>query len=280
MDGNLCHPAFAPKAVAVVTGAASGIGCAVASRLLGLGMRVAIADVDTDKLDKAARELSSLGEVLIVPTDVASFAAVERLRDRVFAAWGDVSVLVNNAAIGGNPGKTWENGSDWEGLLGINLMGVLHGVQAFIPAMLAGDAPAIVINTGSKQGITNPPGNAAYNLSKAGVRSYSESLAHELCDATGGRVSAHLLIPGFTFTGMTNRTEKPDGAWTAKQVADFMLESVARGDFYILCPDNDVDRATDEKRMRWSMDDIVANRPALSRWHPDYREPFAKFMEA
>ncbi len=77
---------------------------------------------------------------------------------------------------------------------------------------------------------------------------------------------------------MTGRPERPAAAWTAEQVADFMLAGIGRGDFYILCPDNDVDRATDEKRMRWAMDDIVENRPALSRWHPDYKAAFERFM--
>jgi len=272
-------PAFSAGSTAVVTGAASGIGFAVATRLVALGMKVALADLGGARLDAAGRALDGSGEILVVPTDVASRADVERLRDRVLAQWGFVSVLMNNAAIGANPGKTWEQGHGWEELLAVNLMGVVHGVQAFVPAMVAGDRPGIVINTGSKQGITNPPGNAAYNLSKAGVRSYTESLAHELLGATAGRLRAHLLIPGFTYTGMTDRPVRPDAAWTAEQVADFMLDGIARGDFYILCPDNDVDRATDEKRMRWAMDDIIANRPALSRWHPDYQTAFGAFME-
>ncbi len=77
---------------------------------------------------------------------------------------------------------------------------------------------------------------------------------------------------------MTDRPDKPDAAWTAEQVADFALDRIGQGDFYILCPDNDVDRATDEKRMRWAMDDIIANRPALSRWHADHKAAFDAFM--
>ncbi|RZF61152.1 SDR family NAD(P)-dependent oxidoreductase [Sphingomonas populi] len=278
MSTHSLPPAFSTGSTAVVTGAASGIGFAVASRLLGMGLKVALADLGGETLDAAGRALAEAGEVLVVPTDVSSPQDVERLRDRVLAEWGFVSVLMNNAATGHNPGLPWENAAGWQALLDINLMGVLHGVQAFVPAMLAQDRPGIVINTGSKQGITSPPGNFAYNLSKAGVRSYTESLAHALREATGERISAHLLIPGFTFTGMTGRPEKPAAAWSAEQVADFMLDRIAQGDFYILCPDNDVDRATDEKRMRWAMDDIIANRPALSRWHPDYAAAFAAFV--
>jgi len=279
MASRLLPSAFSAGSTAVVTGAASGIGFAAAQRFVGLGMKVALADLGGERLDAASRTLAGSGDVLTVPTDVSSRADVERLRDHVLAKWGPVSVLMNNAAVAHNPGKTWEHGGAWESLLGVNLMGVLHGVQAFVPDMLAGGRPGVIINTGSKQGITNPPGNAAYNLAKAGARSFTESLAHELRETAGDRLSAHLLIPGFTYTGMIDRPDKPAAAWTAEQVADFMLDGISRGDFYILCPDNDVDRATDEKRMRWAMDDLIANRPALSRWHPDYKAAFDAFMK-
>jgi len=151
-----------------------------------------------------------------------------------------------------------------------------------VPSMLAQGTPCAVINTGSKQGITLPPGDTAYNVSKAGVKALTESLAHALRNEPGGQISAHLLIPGSTFTAMTagGRTQKPAGAWTPQQVIDFMMESLERGDFYILCPDNDVTRRMDERRMAWAIGDIIENRPALSRWHPDYAEAFAAFLKA
>ena len=138
--------------------------------------------------------------------------------------------------------------------------------------MIAQGTPGLIINTGSKQGITTPPGDPAYNVAKAGVKVFTEALQHELRSRDGCRVSAHLLIPGFVFTGLTakGRTGKPEGAWTPDQTVDFMLESLAQGDFYILCPDNEVARATDEKRIAWAAGDIIENRPPLSRWHPDY----------
>ncbi len=164
-------------------------------------------------------------------------------------------------------------------MIGVNLLGVLHCVQAFVPGMVAADQPGIIINTGSKQGITQPPGNTAYNVTKAGVKALTEGLAHTLRQQTGDRVSAHLLIPGFTFTGMTRRApEKPAGAWSPEQVVDFMFERLDAGDFYILCPDKEVTRAMDEKRMAWAMGDVIENRPALSRWHPDWQQAFADFM--
>jgi NAD(P)-dependent dehydrogenase (short-subunit alcohol dehydrogenase family) len=213
--------------------------------------------------------------------DVARLPDLERLAQLAADTFGDVHVLMNNAGAGRNPGKPWEGLDGWRALVDINLWGPINGVQAFVPAMLAHDAPGLVINTGSKQGITLPPGNSAYNVSKAGLKAYTELLDHELRGAAGGRISAHLLIPGSTFTGMSARAgrEKPPGAWTPEQVADFMLDSLERGDFYILCPDNDVSRALDERRMAWMAGDIIENRPALSRWHPDHAPAFAAFVK-
>jgi NAD(P)-dependent dehydrogenase (short-subunit alcohol dehydrogenase family) len=137
-----------------------------------------------------------------------------------------------------------------------------------------------VINTGSKQGITTPPGDPGYNVAKAGVKAFTEALAHELRNSAGGRISAHLLIPGFVFTELTargrTRSRRPPGR--PSRPVDFMLERLAAGDFYILCPDNDVPRALDARRILWAAGDIVENRPALSRWHPDYAEAFAAFV--
>jgi len=281
------HPAFAQGGVAVVTGAASGIGLAAARRLVSLGMKVALADLGGPALDRAVEQLTLLcrngsADVLGTATDVSVPEDLARLRKLVAERFGPVSVLMNNAGVGDNPGLPWENGSAWRSLFEVNLWGIVHGVQAFVPGMLAEAKPGLVINTGSKQGITSPPGNAAYNMSKAAVKNFTESLAHALRVACGGRISAHLLIPGFTHTGMTGAqapaSEKPAEAWTPEQVVDFMLNRVTAGDFYVLCPDNAVDRATDERRIRWSADDIILNRPALSRWHPDFEAAFAQYM--
>jgi len=188
---------------------------------------------------------------------------------------------MNNAGTGpgGGPFDHYER---WQRVIGVNLWGVINGVHAFLPAMIAAGREAIVVNTGSKQGITSPPGDTAYNVSKAGVRAVTEGLQHALRNTKDCRITAHLLIPGWTFTGLTAGTaaEKPAGAWTADQVVDYMFQSLARGDFYILCPDNEVTREIDARRILWAAGDIVENRPPLSRWHPDYKEAFARFLAA
>jgi NAD(P)-dependent dehydrogenase (short-subunit alcohol dehydrogenase family) len=213
-----------------------------------------------------------------VPTDVGDAAQMERLRQHATDRFGGVDVLMNNAGQEGG-GTLLGDPARWRAILQTNLWGVVNGIQAFAPAMMARGKPGAIINTGSKQGITCPPGDTAYNVSKAGIKVVTEALAHDLREA-GVPITAHLLIPGFTFTGFTRvRTAtRPDAAWTPEQVVDFMLAGMARGDFYILCPDNAVDRATDEKRILWAAQDIILNRPALSRWHKDYAAAFAAFM--
>jgi NAD(P)-dependent dehydrogenase (short-subunit alcohol dehydrogenase family) len=267
--------AVAPGNVAVISGAASGIGLAAAKRLASAGMRVCLVD-KSESVTAAAAEVGGVAAAFTV--DVGHRAAVEKLALEIREGFGPVSVLMNNAAIHGGA-DTLSSPEIWESVIGINLMGVVHGVQAFVPAMIESGRPGIVINTGSKQGITQPPGNTAYNVSKAGVKALTEGLAHTLRQKAGDRVTAHLLIPGFTYTGMTHAGEKPAGAWTPEQVIDFLFKRLETGDFYILCPDNEATRAIDEKRMAWAMGDVIENRPALSRWHPEFAEAFADFMQ-
>jgi NAD(P)-dependent dehydrogenase (short-subunit alcohol dehydrogenase family) len=253
--------------------------------LAALGMKVYLADLRGEALEAAAAKLRATAAR---PDDVRSFAVdvsnlddVQRLQASVYEAFGDVALLMNNAGTGGG-GALFGDPARWRRIIDVNLWGVVNGVQAFAPAMIGQGAAAAIVNTGSKQGITCPPGDTAYNVSKAGVKVVTEALAHELRNIEGCRVSAHLLIPGFTFTGMTagSKIEKPAGAWTAEQVVDFLLASMAAGDFYVLCPDNDVTRELDERRILWAAGDIVDNRPPLSRWHPKYREAFAEFAKA
>jgi NAD(P)-dependent dehydrogenase (short-subunit alcohol dehydrogenase family) len=274
------HPAIAPNRAAVITGAASGIGLAAAERFAGLGMKVCLADINRQALEAAAETIRrSGGEAIAVPTDVSDAGQVKRLKDEAFDAFGNIAIVMNNAAREGG-GGLFGDPQRWRDTLATNLWGVINGVQVFGPALMDQGKPAAIINTGSKQGITCPPGDTAYNVTKAGVKVVTEALAHELRNIEGCQVTAHLLIPGFTYTGFTRAkgvTEKPEGAWTAEQVVDFMMDSLGNGDFYILCPDNGVSRETDNKRIRWAAEDIIQNRPPLSRWHPDYREAFDRF---
>jgi NAD(P)-dependent dehydrogenase (short-subunit alcohol dehydrogenase family) len=267
--------AFSEGNIAVVTGAASGIGWAAARRLAGMGLIVCMVDRSQAALVAAAKEIGSNATPFVV--DVADPAAMYRLATEVADQFGSVSVLMNNAGIGGG-GDALSNPDGWTRVLDVNLFGVLYGVQAFVPAMVASGRPGIVVNTGSKQGITQPPGDTAYNVSKAAVKALTEGLAHTLRQQTEGRVTAHLLIPGFTFTGLTRATQKPPGAWSPEQVIDFMFDHIAAGDFYLLCPDNETTRAMDERRIAWAAGDLIENRPALSRWHPRWQEAFAKHM--
>ncbi len=279
------HPALSSGRAAVITGAASGIGLATALRLAGLGLKICLADLASDKLTQATEAVVAASPhgktaILAVPTDVSDLAQVSKLADTAFSHFGEVAFLMNNAATGISAGP-WDGIETWRRLLDINLFGVINGLHAFTPRMIAQGTDCAIVNTGSKQGITCPPGNTAYNVSKAGVKALTEALAHSLRNTQDCRITAHLLIPGSTFTGMTagSHTEKPPGAWTADQVAEMLLHGMAAGDFYILCPDNEVTRAIDNKRIQWAAQDITENRPALSRWHSGFREAFAAYLE-
>lgn len=280
----MSHPAIQDGNVAVITGGAAGIGLAAAMAFAKAGLKVCIADMGEVKLEAAARRLAKAApkgseHVLTAETDVSSLDAMSALAERVASRWGTVDILMNNAGI--QPGSAmFGPRTNWERVMAVNLWGVINGVQAFVPGMIRQARPGLVINTGSKQGITTPPGDPAYNVAKAGVKVVTEALAHELRNVEGCRLSAHLLIPGFVFTELTakGRTEKPEGAWTPEQTVEFMLERLDAGDFYILCPDNEVTRALDEKRILWAAGDIVENRPPLSRWHKDHGEAFTAFL--
>jgi len=282
----MTHSALVPGSVAVITGGAGGIGLAAARRFAQLGLRVCIADTDMNRLDAAANEVAAVAtngtdDVLVVETDVSNAEHLRRLHRTVNDRFGGTDVLMNNAGI--QPGSTiFGPAQNWERIIAVNLSGAILGTQIFLRAMIERGRPGLVINTGSKQGITTPPGDPAYNVSKAGLKAFTEALQHELRNTPDCPLSAHLLIPGFVFTGLTarGRTEKPAAAWTPEQTVDFMIGRINEGDFYILCPDNDVPRALDEKRILWAAQDIIENRPPLSRWHADYAKAFEAFIQS
>ena len=279
------HAAFSPSNVAVITGGASGIGLAAAKRFAAMGLKVCIADLDNERLHQAAEAVTAgasggAPNVLAIQADVSLLDQVRKLEKTVRDRFHRVDVLMNNAGV--QPGSNiFGPEANWDKVIGVNLWGVIQGTQVFAPGMMAQGTPGLIINTGSKQGITTPPGDPAYNVSKAGVKVFTEALQHQLRNSEDCRVSAHLLIPGFVFTPLSaqGRSEKPAAAWTPQQTVDFMIERLEAGDFYILCPDNEVTREVDEKRILWAAGDIIENRPPLSRWHPDYTEQFNSLLK-
>lgn len=282
----MSHPAIQDGNTAVITGGAAGIGLAAAVAFAKAGLNVCIADLGAERLAVAAKHVADAAprgaaQVMTAETDVSRFEDMTALASAVTSRWGRTDILMNNAGIQPGSGMFGPR-ANWERVMAVNLWGVINGMQVFVPQMITQQRPGLVINTGSKQGITTPPGDPAYNVSKAGVKVATEALAHEIRNTDGCRISAHLLIPGFVFTELTakGRTEKPAGAWTPEQTVGFMIERIAAGDFYILCPDNEVTRALDEKRILWAAGDIVENRPPLSRWHKDYGEAFNAYLRA
>jgi NAD(P)-dependent dehydrogenase (short-subunit alcohol dehydrogenase family) len=185
--------------VAVVTGGASGIGRAMGERFAAEGMRVVLADVEAPALDATVGELRSAGlDVAGVVTDVSDYASVEALRDAVVDRHGAVHLLCNNAGVGaGAEGQMWDHTlNDWRWALGVNVWGVVHGIKAFVPGMVASGDEGHVVNTSSGNGGIAPlPGTPIYALTKSAVVTLSESLYAQL-RASGGQVGASVLFPG------------------------------------------------------------------------------------
>ncbi|KAG7080853.1 SWIB/MDM2 domain-containing protein [Colletotrichum scovillei] len=277
MDNRLIMASFlVPGNTAVITGGASGIGLAIAKKCVSHGMKVLVVDRDT-KLLQAAKTV--LGETSTTfELDVSLLQDWETLKTEVNTSiGGHIDLLVLNAGIGGK--SSWLDTDSFRKILDTNLYGVINGISSLLPFVGSGQSSksAIVI-TGSKQGITNPPGNPAYNASKAAVKSLAEHLSFDLKDTA---TSVHLLVPGWTFTGLAGAApgrEKPAAAWTAEEVAEYLEKKMTEGLFYILCPDNEVTEEMDRKRMMWSVGDIVEGRPPLSRWRNDYKDEAQAWM--
>lgn len=272
---------FISGTVAVITGAASGIGRAAALFGATKGMRLVLADADSDKLARTQSEIVAIAgadNVRAVHLDVADAKAMIALAADIAAQWEAPTLLMNNAAafVRGGPGGVLDPLENWRRVFDVNVFGVVNGVAAFLPSMLTSGKRGVIINTGSKQGLTNPPGNPAYNTSKAAVNAYTQNLAHDLRNRDGGKISAHLLVPGWTTTG---EAEHRPGAWLPEQVIDYMVEALERDAFFIICPDDETSSEMDRKRILWNALDIVYGRPALSRWHKDFKDAFAAFMK-
>lgn len=210
---------------------------------------------------------------------------------------------MNNAGIGLGGGALTTSMDEFQRVMNVNVYGAIHGCLAFVPTMKEKGDPGLIVNTGSKQGITMPPGNLTYNVSKAALKTYTEGLEHELMmkrTNDSGKLRAALLIPGwvntsihlkekrararnegtkFDFDKVFFHENKPaQGAWMPSEVVEYMLQELDKERFYIVCPDNDVDRVTDNLRMTWAMQDLTQNRPPLSRWHPEWKEKFSEFL--
>ena len=189
--------------VAVVTGAASGIGLAVSRKAVAEGMRLVMADIEEGPLKAAADELSSGGsDVLAVVTDVSDRASVEQLRHRAVERFGAVHLVHNNAGVGAF-GPLWEiPEADWRWVLGVNLWGVIHGISVFVPT-LVDQGQGHVVNTASMAGLTSPMFMGPYNASKHAVVAISETLARDL-KVMGSPVGVSVLCPGFVRTGIAD----------------------------------------------------------------------------
>jgi NAD(P)-dependent dehydrogenase (short-subunit alcohol dehydrogenase family) len=271
--------------VAVVTGAASGIGRAVAERLAGAGMKIVLADVEETALAEAAAAFEQAGHAALpVVTDVSSGKSVEALAEQTLAHFGAVHLVHNNAGVGVG-GFCWTNSeADWEWVLGVNLWGVIHGVRVFVPIMIEQGEPAHVVNTASMAGLISVPFLAVYNVAKHGVVTLSETLQREL-EIAGAPIRVSVLCPGIVqtniFGSQRNRPEHlRDGSaqgleallqagggsdasalgafgevLTPADVAEQVHDAVVGDRFYILTHPGPA-----EALMRRRMDDILARR--------------------
>jgi NAD(P)-dependent dehydrogenase (short-subunit alcohol dehydrogenase family) len=188
--------------VAVVTGAASGIGLALAERFAAEGMRVVMADVEADALDRAAAAVRTTARaVLPVRVDVAHAEDVERLAHETYAAFGGAHVVCNNAGVAVIGAVHEHSLADWQWVIGVNLWGVIHGVRAFVPRMLAGGDEGHIVNTASMAGLTTAPFMAVYDVTKHGVVALSEAMYKEF-EATGAPLGVSVVCPGLINTNI------------------------------------------------------------------------------
>ena len=265
--------------VAVITGAASGIGRALADRCVQESMKVVLADVEMETLTQTEESMKAAGAtVLAVRTDVSQPGDVEALAAKTVEAFGAVHLLCNNAGVA-TEAPIWEcTTAEWEWVMGVNLWGVIHGVRVFVPIMLAQDTECHVVNTASMAGLIAGPGLGAYKVTKHGVVALSETLYHDLAER-GAKVKVSVLCPGFVNTrilesarnrpGPLPPTEPPGpesgSRWEAlrklvpagippAQVADAVFEAFRKDQFYILT------HPEGKELVRTRMDDILQER--------------------
>jgi NAD(P)-dependent dehydrogenase (short-subunit alcohol dehydrogenase family) len=266
--------------VAVITGAASGLGRAMADRCVLEGMKVVLADVEVEELARTEASMKASGAtVLALRTDVAQAGDVEALAQKTLEVFGAVHLLCNNAGVGTGAAATWKNTiADWEWVIGVNLWGVIHGVRVFVPIMLEQDTECHIVNTASLAGLISGPGLGAYKVTKHAVVTLSETLYHELAER-GAKVHVSVLCPGVVSTRIMesarNRpahfptTEPLDPASAARwealrqrvasgmppaQVADAVFEAIRKDQFYILT------HPEGKEFVRTRMEDVLEGR--------------------
>ncbi len=218
--------------VAVVTGAASGIGRGLAERCVQEGMKVVLADVEAQALLQTKQELAAQGaQILALQTDVSQAAEVERLAQEAFKTYGAVHLLFNNAGVGAGK-STWESTlADWEWVLGVNLYGVIHGIRSFVPRMLESGAEGYIVNTASVAGLTSSPGLGVYMASKHAVVSLTETLYHELT-LIEANIGVSVLCPGFVQTRIQDaERNRPTHLQNAPDEQKFSQEEQEGGEF-------------------------------------------------
>ena len=272
---------FAGK-VAVINGAANGIGRALADRCAKEGMKLVLADIEKDALTRAEMELEDVGAtVMAVQTDVSKHTEVEELAQKALDKFGAVHLLFNNAGVVVG-GAIWEQSlEDWKWILGVNLWGVIHGIRTFVPIMLNQDTECHIVNTASFAGLRSAPGVGSYKVTKHGVVSMSETLYHEL-RGIDSKVKISVLCPGGTdttiMTGSRNRPEELKnnqpkeslGPWhqaqwerlesalesgmPPREVADIVFNAIQNEKFYIITHPHMLETV----RMR--MDEILEQR--------------------
>jgi NAD(P)-dependent dehydrogenase (short-subunit alcohol dehydrogenase family) len=245
---------------AVVTGAGSGIGRSLAGRWATAGMRVVVADVEPDALADTATEL---GGVVAVPTDVTVLSEVERLAERAYEAFGSVDVLCNNAGVF-QGGLLWEcTDADFEWTLGVNLWGILHGIRAFVPRMLAAGTEGHVVNTISMAGLATTPFSGPYNVSKFAAMAATECLAHDLA-TVGAPIKVSAVCPGLVDTAIArSRRNRPENLVTEmNEGAAFVEQALADGTAGSMAPDEVADLVVEavlEERF------LVPTRPSYAQ---------------
>lgn len=242
------------NSVAVITGAASGIGRGMAERFAAEGMAVVLADIEEQSLAKLEEDLRTKGAtVLAVQTDVSNADDVENLVVQTYDAFGAAHILCNNAGVVCSC-PIWEHTpADWKWVLGVNLWGVIHGIRAFVPRMLAQETECHIVNTASILGLVRGPGEGIYKVSKHGVVALSETLADELAQKDS-QIQVHVLCPGWVRTGILDSVRnRPDveahhrqhitesqnvraemeAGISPAEVADHVYNAIQTGTFYI-----------------------------------------------